>query len=109
MATTKELYRLRSPNMLIDNFASSTSRSLAPLNLKLIQGNLKVHSSACGRHYVALLSECPPLVMYNFEKVSSKEGLYNQTLNIQLTSFDYGRILVITVSKGSFSSALASC
>ena len=86
MVTTKEPYRLRSQNiLLIDRFVSSTSRSLIPLNLKLTHSNLKAHVSVCGGHFGAL-SGCRLLVMYNFEKVSSEEGLYNQTLNIQIAS-----------------------
>ena len=69
----------------------------------------KVHASACGRHFAALLSRCRLLVVYDFEKASNKEELYGQTLDIQISSpelqqsiylaFDYGRISVVTVSK----------
>ena len=67
-----------------------------------------VHVSACGRHFVALLSDCRLMVAYNFEKASNEEELYAQTLDIQIAShrlyesiylaFDYGRISAVTVS-----------
>lgn len=70
---------------------------------------MKVHVSACGCHFAALLRESHLLVVYNFEKASNKEELYGQTLDIHIASrqesiylaFDYGRISVVTVSKCS--------
>ncbi|KAF8797521.1 hypothetical protein BYT27DRAFT_7344147 [Phlegmacium glaucopus] len=68
---------------------------------------VSVHVSACGRHFVALLSGCRLLVVYDFEKMTSEKELYAQTLDIQITSrmydsiylaFDYGRISVATTN-----------
>ena len=72
-----------------------------------------MHVSACGRHFATLLDQCHLLIVYDFEKASNEEELYNQTLDIPISSelhdssiylaFDYGRISVVLVSKYQFS------
>ena len=71
---------------------------------------VKVHVSACGCHFAALLSDHRLLVVSNFEKVSHDEELYAQTLDVLISphgligmgsiylAFDYGRISAVTVS-----------
>jgi hypothetical protein len=110
MTVTQEPYR--SENILpFDKFVAGTSPAIASLSTSLTTA--KVHVSACGRHFVALLGACRLLVVYDFEKVSNEEELYTQTLDIQIAShrlyesiylaFDYGRISVVTVRELSFS------
>lgn len=73
---------------------------------------IKVHVSACGCHFAALLRDCRLLVVYDFEKASNLEELYGQTLDIEIAhdglyesvylALDYGRISVVTVSKYNY-------
>ena len=105
IVATQEPYEF-SQQLLTDKFVSGTSSSLAALNVK--PNHEKAHVSACGCHFVALLSGCRLLIVYNFEKASNDEALHGQTLNIQITSsrfyesiylaYDHGRIALVTVS-----------
>ncbi|KAF8799147.1 hypothetical protein BYT27DRAFT_7176632 [Phlegmacium glaucopus] len=77
-------------------------------NMFLVHKFVSVHVSACGCHFVALLSGSRLLVVYDFEKVSSEEELYAQTLDIHIAphrpsesvylAFNYGRISMATTN-----------
>lgn len=109
--STQEPYSLRNEKSVLNEiFVAGTSPSSGfAFIISLTAAKNKVHVSACGRHFAALLDRCRLLIVYDFENASNEEELYGRTLDIPISdglhessiylAFDYGRISVVTVSK----------
>ena len=62
-----------------------------------------MYVSDCGCHFAALLNDGRLSVVYDFEKASNEEDLYNQTLDIPIVDGVHGSSIYLAFAYGRIS------